>query len=138
MKIEYTTTPDTRYIDYLTQKINDETPYKDGAEPFAFYIRDDSNTIIAGCGGEVMFGVIYTGLLWVHPNYRKQGLAKQLMEQVHKHGTQMGCYIASILTMSFQSARGFYERLGYTCDLERHGYIENSSCLFMKKELHVE
>lgn len=138
MNIEYTSTPDEQDLDYLTQKINEETPYKDGAEPFAFYIRDDLNTIIAGCSGEVMFGVVYTGLLWVHPNYRKQGLARQLMEQVHQHGARMGCHIASILTMSFQSAREFYERLGYTCDLERHGYIDNSRCLFMKKELHIE
>ncbi len=133
--IELTTAPNEQDIDYLTQKINEETPYKEGAEPFAFYIRDDTHTIIAGCSGEVMFGVVYTGLLWVHPDYRKQGLARRLMEKVHNHGVHMGCQIASILTMSFQSARGFYERLGYECDLERHGYIDNSSCLFLKKEL---
>ena len=123
LKIEHTPTPNEHDIDYLTQKINEETPYKEGAEPFAFYVRDDANTIIAGCSGEVMFGVVYTGLLWVHPDYRKQGLARQLMEQVHEHGIQMGCRIASILTMSFQSAREFYERIGYKCDLERHGLL---------------
>ena len=136
MKIEHTTTLQKQDIDYLEQKINDETPYKNGATPFAFYIRDKSNMIIAGCSGEVMFGVVYTGLLWVHPDYRKQGLARKLMEQVHEHGYKMGCRIASILTMSFQSARGFYEKLGYECDLERQGYIDNSSCLFLKKKLN--
>ena len=135
MKIEHTSTPNQQDIDYLTQKLNDETPYREGAQPFAFYIRDESNTIIAGCSGEVMFGSLYTGLLWVHPDYRKQGLARKLMEQVHTHGHKMGCHIASVLTMSFQSARGFYESLGYECDLERPGYIEGSSCIFLKKIL---
>ena len=29
----------------------------------------------------------------------------------------------------------FYEKLGYVKDFERFGYIENSSCIFMKKLL---
>ncbi len=128
-------TPDEQDINYLTHRLNEETPYRDGPKPFAFFIRDNANTIIAGCSGEIMFGSIYTGSLWVHPAYRKQGLARQLMEKVHHHGYAMGCHIASVLTMSFQSARGFYEKLGYECDLERHGYIGNSSCLFLKKQL---
>jgi len=37
--------------------------------------------------------------------------------------------------MSFQGAKAFYEKLGYVSDFERHGYIQNSSCLFMRKEL---
>jgi GrpB-like predicted nucleotidyltransferase (UPF0157 family)/GNAT superfamily N-acetyltransferase len=37
--------------------------------------------------------------------------------------------------MSFQNGRVFYEKLGYQVDFERKGYVKNSSCLFLQKEL---
>ncbi len=82
MNIEFTSTPASADIDFLTQKINQETPEFGKAHPFAFFIRDEKNQIIAGCNGSVIFGSIYTDQLWVHPNYRKNGLGHQLMEAV--------------------------------------------------------
>ena len=60
MNIEFTSTPASADIDFLTQKINQETPDFGEAHPFAFFIRDESNQIIAGCNGSVIFGSIYT------------------------------------------------------------------------------
>lgn len=134
-EIEFTTSPVATDIDFLTQKINQETPEFGEANPFAFFIRDDENQIIAGCNGSVIFGSIYTDQLWVHPGSRKNGLAHKLMEAVETYGRRSGCRIATVATMNFQGAKAFYEKLGYVVDFERPDYRKNSICHFMRKEL---
>ncbi len=119
-------------IDFLTEKINDETPEYGNAYPFAIFVRDKE--IIAGCNGSIIYGTIYTDQLWVHPDYRSRGLGKELMEKVHAYGKQEGCALATVATMSFQAAH-FYQKLGYIEDFARPGYVKNSSCLFFSKSL---
>jgi GNAT superfamily N-acetyltransferase len=135
VNIQYTSTPASEDIDFLTQKINQETPEFGEAHPFAFFIRDERNQIIAGCNGSVIFVSIYTDQLWVHPDHRKKGLGHQLMEAVHDYGRKSGCTMATVATMSFQNAKAFYERLGYLSDFERPGYTHSSSCIFLKRGL---
>ncbi|BFD47196.1 MULTISPECIES: GNAT family N-acetyltransferase [Wolbachia] len=123
MKIEHTTSPSSKDIEFLLKKINEETVDKGTCNPFAFFIRDDTEQIIAGCSGFVIYGSIYTDLLWVHSDYRRKGMGKQLMEEVHDYGREMHCKIATVATMNFQKAKVFYEKLGYKCDLVRPGYV---------------
>ena len=130
MKIQFTSSPSCSDIDFLTQKINQETLGKGTAYPFAFFIRNKDNDIIAGCNGSVVFGIIYTDQLWVHFDYRKQGIGRNLMEKVHDFGKREGCRIATVATMTFQNTRVFYEKLGYIIDFERPGYQNGSSCFF--------
>lgn len=134
-KIEYTKNPATVDIDFLTQQINQETDDFGSAYPFGFFMYDDSDQLIAGCNGHIIFGSIYTDQLWVHSDHRKEGLGSKLMEQVHTYGREQGCQIATVMTMSFQGAQRFYEKLGYTADFERLGYTQNSSCIFLKRIL---
>lgn len=135
MKIQKTNSPSLKDIEYLTQRINEEITDYGSAFPFGFFIRDKNNKIIAGCNGYIIFGCIYTDQLWVDNNYRKQGLAKNLMTKVHEYGRLENCKMATVNTMSFQNALKFYEKLGYMVDLERKGYNNDSSCLFLRKEL---
>ena len=83
----------------------------------------------------MIFGAIYTDQLWVHRDHRKVGLGNKLMEMVHDYGRKSGCAMATISTMNFQGAKAFYEKLGYISDFERQGYAQNSSSLFMIKNL---
>ncbi|WP_353284273.1 GNAT family N-acetyltransferase [Wolbachia endosymbiont (group A) of Lasioglossum fulvicorne] len=135
MKIEHTTSPSSKDIEFLLKKINEETVDKGTCNPFAFFIRDDTEQIIAGCSGFVIYGSIYTDLLWVHSDYRRKGMGKQLMEEVHDYSREMHCKIATVATMNFQMARGFYEKLEYKCDLVRPGYVDGATCIFLKKVL---
>lgn len=135
LNIQYTSAPLNEEIAFLTQKINQETPEFGGAYPFAFFMRDEKNKIIGGCNGSIIFGSIYTDQLWVHPAHRKNGLGHKLMEEVHDYGRKSECSMATVATMSFQGALGFYEKLGYVCDFERPGYTQNSSCIFLKRSL---
>lgn len=132
---EFTTFPDNSDIEFLTDKINEETKDFGIATTFGFFIRDEANNIIAGCNGSIIFGCAYTDQLWVAKNYRKDGLGKKLMIAVHEYGKKLGCTMATVNTMSFQGAKEFYEKLGYIIDFKRKGYNKNSCCLFMKKEL---
>jgi GNAT superfamily N-acetyltransferase len=135
MNIVFTSAPASEDIDFLTHKINEETPEFGEAHPFAFFIRDEKNQIIAGCNGSVIFGSIYTDQLWVHPDHRKKGLGHELMKAVHDYGRRSGCSMTTVATMSFQGAKSFYEKLGYVSDFERPGYTQNSSCIFLKRNL---
>lgn len=135
MNIEHSCTPATADIDFLTEKINQETPAFGSAHPFAFIVRDEINQIIAGCNGSVIFGSIYTDQLWVHPEHRNKGLGHKLMAKVHDYGRDNECAMATVATMSFHGAKAFYEKLGYVVDFERAGYTQNSSCIFLKRSL---
>ena len=134
-EIEFTTSPIATDINFLTQKINEETTAYGEAQQFAFFIRDDQGDIIAGVNGSVIFGAIYTDQLWVDKNYRHKGYAKKLMNEVHNYGRKLGCNIATVNTMNFQNAKEFYEKLGYMVDFEREGYSKNSRMLFLKRSL---
>ena len=135
MKIEHISTPASVDIDFLTQKINQETPEFGEAYPFSFFVRDENNQIIAGCNGSIIFGSIYTDQLWVHPEHRGKGLGHKLMAQVHDYCRENQCAMATVATMSFQGPKAFYEKLGYVVDFERAGYTQNSSCIFLKRSL---
>lgn len=135
MNLEFSNNPASQDIDFLTQQINKETLEFGSAHPFAFFIRDKNNTIIAGCNGSVIYGAIYTDQLWVDPSHRKQGLAQSLMNKVHAYGREQGCRMATVATMSFQGAQRFYEKLGYLVDFTRTGYAKDSICLFMIRKI---
>ncbi len=135
MHIEQTLSPSSLDINYITEKINSETPSFGSAFPFAFFIRNEDNEMIAGVHGSVVYGSIYTDQLWVNSNYRSRGLARKLMGKVEKYGRSIGCTFASVCTMSFQNTKMFYEKLGYIVDFERGGYVNQSSCFFLKKVL---
>ncbi|MFK7967867.1 MAG: GNAT family N-acetyltransferase [Rickettsiaceae bacterium] len=135
IKIERSLEPNNYDIDFLTQQINHETSEIGSAYPFAFFARNERDEIVAGCNGSVIFGSIYTDQLWVHPEWRKKNLGQKLMEHVHDYGCEIGCHMAIVSTMSFQNSREFYEKLGYEVDFERSGYINNSSCFLLRREL---
>lgn len=135
MKIEFTSNPNSADINFLTKMIDNETPNLPKVSSLAFFIRDDSNNIIAGCNCFMIYGSIYTDQLWVHPEHRKLGLGKKLIESVHDYGKSNGCTTASLTTMSFQNAISFYQKLGYNIDFEMPGYADGALRLFLSKKL---
>lgn len=135
MQIIHTDNPSSIDVNFLTHKINQEKPEYGSAYPFAFFMRDENEHIVAGCNGSVVYGSIYTDQLWVSPTHRRKKLAVTLMEKVHDYGIENGCTMAVVATMSFQGVVSFYERLGYTIDFKREGYAHQSACYFLIKSL---
>ncbi len=118
MECEFTKEPNQQDINFLTDKINQETSANGSSSPFAFFIRNNDQQIIAGANGIIIYGTIYTDQIWVDG-----------------FGRNSGCSLATIQTMSFQEAEFFYKKLGYVRDFRRRRYINDSQCIFMKKEL---
>lgn len=135
-KFEIIQNPSSKDLDFLTQKINEETTNYGSAYPFAILVRDEQGIMIAGCNGSVIFGSIYTDQLWVESAYRKKGVGRKLMEAVHAFGRQQGCTLATVSTMSFQ-VPNFYQKLGYKVDFSRQGYDKGSTCIFLSKPLNL-
>lgn len=138
MKIEFTSSPDESDIDYISQRIIEETPDYGEAPPFAFFVRDNKKNILAGVNGYIIYGEIYTDQLWVKKEFRDKGIARQLMNEVHNLGAFEGCKVATVQTMCFQKVVEFYEKLGYVKEFERKGHLKNSTCYFLSKDLNTE
>ncbi|MCH9753529.1 MAG: GNAT family N-acetyltransferase [Alphaproteobacteria bacterium] len=136
-KIQRSLSPSSEDINFLTEKINQESKEFKGAFPFGFFVYDEDSNIIAGANGSVIYGKIYTDQLWVDPVFRKKGIAKGIMKEVHKFGLDQGCSMSTVATMDFQDAVKFYETLGYEVEFESKGYAKNSSCFFMHKKLKL-
>lgn len=135
MNIIFTPSPKHSDVDFLTDRINQETREYGTAIAFGFFVRDKNQNIIAGANGFVIYGSVYTDQLWVQESERGKGLGRKIMMRIHDHGISQGCEMATIQTMSFQGACSFYKKLGYEEDFKRSGYIDNNHCIFMKKKL---
>jgi GNAT superfamily N-acetyltransferase len=104
-----------------------------GYRPIAFAIDDDRGNTIGGLSGSTEYGWLFVELLAVPESLRRQGIGTELMRRAEAEAVARGCHSAWLDTFEFQ-ARGFYERLGYTCFGELKNYPAGSR-FFMSKRL---
>ncbi len=105
-----------------------------GGQPVVVRINDDTGQCIGGLSGHTGYGWLFTHLLVVPENLRGQGVGTRVMAQAEAEAKRRGCHAAWLDTFEFQ-ARGFYERLGYTCFGELDDYPKGHRRFFMKKVL---
>lgn len=135
LEIEFTHSPETTDLATLSRGLTQALP--EGISEvgsFGFFIRNHLGEIIAGASGNLMFGSIYTSLLWVSPDLRNQGYGRRLMQSVEKLGKDSECSFATLNTFSFQ-ALPFYLSLGYFVEFERKGYVQSAVNYFLRKQL---
>ena len=102
--------------------------------PFAFFIRDSRNAILAGAKGVSLYGCLYVDMLWVVPNMRHRGWGSQLIDACEKLGQERHCTFVSLTTMDWE-ALPFYQKLGYEIEFVREGYEKNSKMYLLRKSL---
>lgn len=102
--------------------------------PFAFFVKDHNQKILAGAKGVSIYGALYIDLLWVSANLRGQGIGSKLMDECEKLAKKRGCTFVNLITMDWE-ALPFYQKLGYQLEYVRHGYERNSKMNFLKKDL---
>lgn len=95
----------------------------------------ETESIVGGCNGSIIYGSIYTDQLWVNSQYRGRGIGRQLMEKVHDLGKRNKCRFATVGTMDFQGALPFYEKLGYKVEFKRGGYEKGGEMIYLKRTL---
>jgi ribosomal protein S18 acetylase RimI-like enzyme len=104
-----------------------------GIIPFSFAAYD--NDKIAGIiDCKFFWGQLHIRWLFVLPSYRKKGIGKALMLKALSYAKEVGCHFAFVETMSFQGI-DFYKKLGFVVELSRPGYANNTSFIYLKKEL---
>ena len=97
-------------------------------------VKDEMDATLGGLWGYTGYGWLFTQLLVVPTSLRGQGIGTQLMQLAETEAVTRGCHSAWLDTFEFQ-ARGFYERLGYSCFGELPNYPVGFSRYFMKKGL---
>lgn len=102
--------------------------------PLILAIEDPQGNVIGGLWGRTAYDWLFVELLVVPEALRGQGIGTDLMQRAEAEAVARGCHGAWLDTFEFQ-ARGFYERLGYTCFGELGDFPIGSSRYFMKKAL---
>jgi GNAT superfamily N-acetyltransferase len=109
------------------------TGYSDGAS-LGCLLRDQDGQLIAGLDGFTWGGYAMIEWLWVHSNYRHEGLGTRLVEAAEHEALRRGCVVVRVNTHTFQ-APVFYAGLGYS----RIGLAQDTPVghgeLFLQKRL---
>jgi len=95
---------------------------------------EESDRVVGGLWGRTAYDWLFVELLLVPERMRGRGLGSELMRLAEDEARQRGCHGAWLDTFEFQ-ARGFYERLGYSCFGELTEFPAGFSRYFMKKSL---
>ena len=88
------------------------TGYSDGAS-LGCLLRDQAGQLIAGLDGFTWGGYAMIEWLWVHDDYRQDGLGTRLVEAAEHEAARRGCFVVRVNTHTFQ-APGFYASLDYS------------------------
>lgn len=75
-------------------------------------VRNDSGEVIAGICGHTWGGCCEISHVWVHQQYRGQGLGRALLQFAEAQALRCHCAQVVLTTHSFQAPE-FYEHLGY-------------------------
>ena len=97
-------------------------------------LTDSNGRVVGGLWGRTVYDWLFIELLVVPESMRGQGIGTELMGLAEREAVARGCRNAWLDTFEFQ-ARGFYERLGYTCFGELKDYPAGSARYFMRKTL---
>lgn len=107
---------------------------KTGKQALDIALYDKDGRLVGGLMADTYWNWLDIDNLWLHEDYRKQGLGSKLLETAEKEARQRGCHRAVLSTFSFQ-ARGFYEKQGYRVTGSLNDYPPGESFYWLVKEL---
>jgi GNAT superfamily N-acetyltransferase len=96
-------------------------------------LSDDDGGMHGGFWGVTAYGWLYTQLLSVPEDQRRQGLGRRLMLEAEAEAVRRGCRHAWVDTIFAPTE--FYEKLGYQVFGTLPDYPAGFSMTFMKKDL---
>ena len=100
--------------------------------PLVVLLRNEESTVTGGLWGYTAFEWLHTHLLLVPEAMRGRGIGTRVMQLAEREAAARGCHGSWLTTIEFQ-ARGFYERIGYSCFGELPGHPVGFSKFFMRK-----
>ena len=138
--ISFESNPSQKDLQVLDDGIIEYAAQQKGQDPielFSFFIRDKNNKIMGGCGGEMMYGHLYIGHLWIAASLRGQGYGRALMKAVEELALKNKCNFMAVNTFDWE-ALDFYKRFGFFVEFERHGFLHNSVFYYLRKNISPE
>lgn len=103
----------------------------DSRKPFSF-CSYDSQKLIGACKGYSYTDDLYVSQLWIHPQFRKAGLGRRIMEACEILARDRGCIRIWVDTLSYQ-APDFYVRCGFQEQGRIAGYRGSYDRIFFAK-----
>ncbi|HEY5260341.1 MAG TPA: GNAT family N-acetyltransferase [Rhabdochlamydiaceae bacterium] len=97
---------------------------------YVAYINDLMAGIIEG---RVFWGTLYIRRLVVLPEFRMQGIGRQLVEAALAYSEEHECTCAFVETMHFQALK-FYEKFGFYTELARKGFCRGAILYYLRKD----
>ncbi|HEY4832553.1 MAG TPA: GNAT family N-acetyltransferase [Waddliaceae bacterium] len=133
--LERDDTPNLETILYAG--LNDEAVAAKGmnrVSTFGICIKNETQKILGGAKGAVLYGNLYVDSLWINNKMRNQGWGTKLMAEAEKIGKECGCTFATVNTMDWE-ALSFYQKLGYNIEFIREGFEKDSKMFMLRKKL---
>lgn len=107
-----------------------------GVDPLDIAVYGEEGRLLGALVADTYWGWLDINDLWLHEDYRRQGLGSRLLLTAEKEARRRGCRRALLKTFSFQ-ARAFYEKNGYRVTGQLDDYPPGQSFFWMVKELSV-
>lgn len=99
-----------------------------------YVARNEHNSIIGGVFGVTYLSALEVEALWVHKDYRRQGVASQLLKTIEGEARSIGCQLSHLSTYSFQAPL-FYQKYGYSICGTVGGFPDNIQLYVLKKQI---
>ena len=103
--------------------------------PIEYVVKNAEDQVIGG----ILAGIGYWAgleikILWVHEDYRQQGLGTKLLQKAEQEGIIQGATISSLDTFDFQ-AEQFYLKNGYQEFGRLANFPEGHQRIYLSKKL---
>jgi ribosomal protein S18 acetylase RimI-like enzyme len=135
LKIVYTDNPTSEEINFLYKGLSQYALEKKDMpliKQWGFLLKNKQGDLQGGITGCFLYGCLVIDTLMISPSFRNQGYGTKLMQLAEELGSKNKCTFSTVNTMDWE-AKGFYEKLGYQVEFTRHGYSNNSTFYFLRK-----
>ncbi|MBI1259267.1 MAG: GNAT family N-acetyltransferase [Chloroflexi bacterium] len=84
----------------------------DHYQPLHLIVRDATGVVVGGLLADTYWGWMAINILWLHDDWRGQGVGSRMLKLAEDEAIRRGCLNAYVDTMDFQAPE-FYQKYGY-------------------------
>lgn len=129
---EEPTPNDIQFLEDRLYEFNQAATGIDNGRALGFFVRDDSDQIVAAATGHTWGGTGELHQVWVAEGRRRAGLGRRLLAAAEVEATRRDCSQLVLSTHSFQ-APDFYRKLGFEIVAELPDYPRGHAELLLRK-----
>ncbi|HEY7635020.1 MAG TPA: GNAT family N-acetyltransferase [Gemmatimonadales bacterium] len=133
-EVEEPSAADVEFLEDRLYQFNAATTGINDGRTLGVFLRDESESIVAGAAGHTWGDTCELRQVWVAATARGSGLGRRLMAEAEAEALRRGCRQLVVTTHSFQ-APDFYRKLGFDVVSELADYPRGYSQLVLRKRL---